>query len=78
MYHNRNNILLILLISSVYSFILESDLIKYNDKVYGKCLICSEGYFNLKKGQELKIEIEAVKDRLPKNVLEIIKKELSL
>ena len=29
----------------------------------------------LKKGQKLKIEVEAVKDRLPRNVLEIIKKE---
>ena len=29
----------------------------------------------LKKGQNLKIEVEAVKDRLPRNVLEIIKKE---
>ena len=29
----------------------------------------------LKKGQNLKIEVEAVKDRLPKNVLDIIKKE---
>ena len=27
------------------------------------------------KGQNLKIELEAVKDRLPSNVLEIIKKE---
>ena len=29
----------------------------------------------LRKGQKLKIEVEEVKDRLPKNVLEIIKKE---
>ncbi|MBW3042017.1 DUF2862 domain-containing protein [Prochlorococcus marinus] len=29
----------------------------------------------LKKGQNLKIEIEEVKDRLPKTVVEIIKKE---
>ena len=29
----------------------------------------------LKKGQKLKIEVEAVKDRLPRNILEIIKKE---
>ena len=29
----------------------------------------------LKKGQNLKIEVEAVKDRLPKNVLDIIKNE---
>ena len=28
----------------------------------------------LQKGQELKIEINQVKDRLPKNVLEIIRK----
>ena len=30
---------------------------------------------NLKKGQILKIELEEVKDRLPHNILEIIKKE---
>ena len=29
----------------------------------------------LKKGQSLKIEINQVKDRLPKNILEIIRKE---
>ena len=29
----------------------------------------------LKKGQSLKIEIDEVRDRLPKNILEIIKKE---
>ena len=29
----------------------------------------------LRKGQKLQIEIEEVKDRLPRNVLEIIKKE---
>ena len=29
----------------------------------------------LRKGQKLKIEVEAVKDRLPRNVLETIKKE---
>ena len=29
----------------------------------------------LTKGQNLKIELEAVKDRLPSNVLEIIKRE---
>tara|TARA_Y100001968_G_C19095010_1_gene589671 strand:+ start:397 stop:624 length:228 start_codon:yes stop_codon:yes gene_type:complete len=29
----------------------------------------------LKKGQSLKIEIVEVKDRLPKNIIEIIKKE---
>ena len=29
----------------------------------------------LRKGQKLKIEIEEVKDRLPRSVLEIIKKE---
>ena len=30
---------------------------------------------NLKKGQSLKIELNEVKDRLPQNVLEIIKKD---
>ena len=30
---------------------------------------------NLIKGQKLKIEVEEVKDRLPRNILEIIKKE---
>ena len=29
----------------------------------------------LKKGQNLKIEVNAVKDRLPRNVIEIIKKD---
>ena len=29
----------------------------------------------LKKGQSLKIEINEVKDRIPKNILEMIKKE---
>ena len=29
----------------------------------------------LKKGQELKIEINEVKDRIPKDILEMIKKE---
>ena len=29
----------------------------------------------LKKGQNLKVEIDEVKDRLPNNILEIIKKE---
>ena len=29
----------------------------------------------LKKGQNLKVEINEVKDRLPQNILEIIKKE---
>ena len=30
---------------------------------------------NLQKGQNLRVEINEVKDRLPKNILEIIKKE---
>ena len=29
----------------------------------------------LRKGQKLKIEVDAVKDRLPRNVLEMINKE---
>ncbi len=29
----------------------------------------------LKKGQNLKVEIKEVKDRLPKNILEIIRKD---
>ena len=30
---------------------------------------------NLVKGQKLKIEINAVKDRLPRNILEVIRRE---
>ena len=30
---------------------------------------------NLKKGQSLRIELDEVRDRLPQNILEIIKKE---
>ena len=30
---------------------------------------------NLQKGQNLKVEINEVKDRLPQNILEIIRKE---
>ena len=30
---------------------------------------------NLKKGQNLRVDINEVKDRLPQNILEIIKKE---
>ena len=34
-----------------------------------------ENSSSLKKGQNLKIEVKEVKDRLPRKVLEIIKKE---